>query len=261
MSEAKAIDGNATEASPASVEATLSGGGTTLAPVFRTPSREVLMPANADQVVEAMDAYQALLPRLLDEGDYQQAGDGKFVKKSGWRKIARAFNLSVELVSVQVERDRAGKPTRAEAIAKAIAPNGQVQDADGYCSISEFTGKRASDSKLENTLRATATTRAKNRAIADLVGMGEVSAEEVTTGGDPPHGPAQSDEQKTAAIQALTELLGTDAARATWKQLQQTFGGYMPSAFAETACAIAIAAERKREEEANEEPVEAEVVS
>jgi hypothetical protein len=98
-------------------------------------------------------------------------------------------------VSRSIDRAPDGSPLSAETVIRAVAPNGQYGDGDGYCSISEFTGKRGNDPKLENSMRATATTRAKNRAIADLVGMGEVSAEEVTGGGNapqeagPPHGP------------------------------------------------------------------------
>lgn len=64
------------------------------------PSREVLTPLDADSVIEGMRAYQDLLPKLLDDSDYQGTGSDRFVKKSGWRKIARAFNLSVEIVSI-----------------------------------------------------------------------------------------------------------------------------------------------------------------
>jgi hypothetical protein len=68
-------------------------------------------------------------------------------------------------------------PLRAEVWARAIAPSGRSMDGDGYCSVDEerFSGPRGNKSKLENDLRATATTRAMNRAISGLVGMGEVS--------------------------------------------------------------------------------------
>ena len=201
------------------------------AEIATRPGREVLMPMDTEQVVEGMQAYQDLLPKLLDRSDYQGTGSDAFVKKSGWRKIARAFNLSVTIVRIEVGRDEDGKPVRAECVARAIAPNGQMQDADGYCTISEFTGKRLNDVKLENTLRATATTRAKNRAIADLVGMGEVSAEEVGAAGashqGPPFGPPVSDEDRKAASTVLAELLGPEAAGA-WEAIKQDAGGYMP---------------------------------
>ena len=174
------------------------------------PTREVLRPLDADDVAAAFDEYQALLPRLLDSSDYITEGDRRFVKKSGWRKIARAFNLTVELVRLDVTRDKDGGPERAEAVARAIAPNGVAQDGDGYCSIEEerFRGERGR-LKAENDLRATATTRAKNRAIADLVGMGEVSAEEVDGGQSGGAAPAAADpELEAAGKRALGYIVG-----------------------------------------------------
>ena len=194
----------------------------------RPPGNEVLMPMDPDQVIQGMQAYQAMLPKLLDDSDWQDAGrDGKFVKKSGWRKIARAFNLSVMVVSVRVERDGEGRPTRAEAIARAMAPNGQVSDADGYCSADEkrFQSEKGRQ-KLENDLRATATTRAKNRAISDLVGMGEVSAEEVDGGGPESSWQPATDKQRGTLSTALVWLFDGDNGEAekAWNLLQRALG-------------------------------------
>jgi hypothetical protein len=232
--------GRAPEPEPAAVEQT-SGQE-----LERMPGREVLMPMDPGQVVEGMRAYQQLLKDLLDDSDWQGTGDGRFAKKSAWRKIARAFNLSVTIVSMEVARDEEGSPIRAECIARAAAPNGQVQDADGYCSISEFTGKRADDVKLENTLRATATTRAKNRAIADLVGMGEVSAEEVQSAG-PPFGPPQEKEEQEKLAAALRWLLPTAEATAVWDAVKEDCGGYIPGVVSR-AMARAIRARRDVDE-------------
>lgn len=162
--------------------------------VRRERRSEVIRPLAADDVVESFQLYQDLLPKLLKSSDYQSAGrdrDGnerKFVKKSGWRKIATAFDLDVQIIQSTVERDDQGQPARAEVWARAIAPSGRSMDGDGYCSVDEERFGKAGDAdwkiakaraKLENDLRATATTRAMNRAISGLVGMGEVSAEEV----------------------------------------------------------------------------------
>lgn len=175
---------------------------------------EVIRPLDAGQLVDSFKAYQNLLPQLLDGSDYQDAGRGKrFVKKSGWRKIATAFDLDVVRVHEEVERDEAGHPVRAKAIYRAIAPSGRMMDGDGYCSVEEdrFSGPRGNKSKLENDLRATATTRAKNRAISDLVGMGDVSAEEV--GDDqqhqagPPFGEALPKNQNPLVGKAISTLL------------------------------------------------------
>ena len=214
-----------------------TGTGVVVADNPPPPGREVLMPMETEQVIAGMDAYQAMLPKLLDPNDYQQAGrDRRFVKKSGWRKIARAFNLSVTIVSMHVERDHDGNAVRAECVARAAAPNGQVSDGDGYCAADE---KRFEDSggkqKLENDLRTTATTRAKNRAISDLVGMGEVSAEEMDTTSGPTVQPTDADEDlKRNASEALTMLVGDiEAARNVWGAVKSANGNVLPVAVAE----------------------------
>lgn len=210
----------------------------------RPPGNEVLMPLDTEQVVAGMKAYQDMLPKLLDESDWQDAGrDGRFVKKSGWRKIARAFNLSVMVVSVRIERDAEGNPTRAETIARAMAPNGQVSDADGYCSADEKRFEQPQGrQKLENDLRATATTRAKNRAISDLVGMGEVSAEEIAPGGSAePQFPLATKEQQGELRASLEYLFPPEEARALWTAIKLPFGGelYGPAARAVSTVILA----------------------
>lgn len=215
--------------------------------VRRERRSEVLHPLDVDQLAASFEEYQQLLPRLLKASDYQDAGrdrDGnprRFVKKSGWRKIATAFDLDVILVSDEVERDTEGRVLRAKVIARAIAPSGRTMDGDGYCAADEsrFTSGKGDTSKLENDLRATATTRAKNRAIADLVGMGDVSAEEVgdehqsNGNGGPPYGPVVEDDTRKRASQALIGLCrdNADVAEATWGEIK-TLLGYMPQAAA-----------------------------
>jgi hypothetical protein len=67
---------------------------------------------------------------------------------------------------------------------RAIAHNGQYMDGFGACSTNESRFASAGGrQKLENDLRTTAATRATNRAISDLVGFGQVSAEEADGAG------------------------------------------------------------------------------
>jgi hypothetical protein len=190
---------------------------------------EVIRPLNADQLIESFAEYQDLLPRLLSPSDYQSTGkdkdgnDRKFVKKSGWRKIATAFDLDVQIIRSHVERDEHGQPRRAEVWARAIAPSGRAMDGDGYCSVEEERFGKQGDAewkvakaraKLENDLRGTATTRAMNRAISGLVGMGEVSAEEMGAGDQAQPGPAwaeeASPERKHLALDSLSFVVGSE---------------------------------------------------
>jgi hypothetical protein len=189
----------------------------------------VMMPFDAEEVKDAMKAYQETVAATLAPSDWQSAGGGqKFVKKSGWRKIAKAFGLSVTRVDDGVERDEEGNPVRAWAVYRAAHPNGQTQDGDGYCSIDESRFSRGGGrQKVENDLRATATTRAKNRAISDLVGMGEVSAEEVAAAAEPRKlEPFTSDLKET--WQALEFQIGDDATATLRSWLIEDNDGIIP---------------------------------
>lgn len=157
---------------------------------------------NLDEVVETYAQFDKLKEKLLDSDDLTKIGDNIHVNKSGWRKIATAFNLSVETVDHRRTIDEG--IVRYTIVARAVAPNGKVTTSSGSCASNEsnfmeagapddgnpddhddyfkIDGKwrRLKDPKEvdEHSIMATAETRAKNRAISDLVGGGEVSAEE-----------------------------------------------------------------------------------
>jgi hypothetical protein len=122
-------------------------------------------------------------------------GKTKFKKKSAWRKYATFMGISTEIVSEDITRDEQGRVVTAKYEVKATAKNGRSETGIGVCSIwdksHEHTktfgnrncqgpcdGRKHFD-KPEHDIPSTAHTRAKNRAISDLIGAGEVSAEEV----------------------------------------------------------------------------------
>jgi hypothetical protein len=210
---------------------------------------EVLRPLDAQALVDSFHEYQRLLPRLLEPSDYQDAGFDKaaqrprrFIKKSGWRKIATAFDLDVILVGDEVDRDSNGQVVHCKVIARAISPTGRTMDGDGYASAAEsrFTSEKADASKIENDLRATASTRAVNRAISGLVGMGDVSAEEIgdtshaAASEDLPYGPKYDEAIGKAAGNACVLLAGGDPQKGVtlWKMIAEDLGGYLPQAAA-----------------------------
>jgi hypothetical protein len=142
-------------------------------------SMAIVMPAvSPQQAKAAMKAYQAMVSAILDGGtDYQKIGDKSFKKKSAWRKLATAFNLSVEVISEVRKEYLLGTPDKyfvVEVTAKATAMNGRSMTGLGSCASNE-----RGFAHVEHDVRATAETRAKNRAISDLIGAGEVSAEEM----------------------------------------------------------------------------------
>lgn len=152
---------------------------------------------DVDAAEAFMENYQELVERLLDESDYQQIGDKKAKKKSAWRKLATAFNISDEVVNEEITRDETNQIVSAKYYVRAVLPNGRSATAVGSCSIYDKirykrTGKYPADketpsnfilrgrfSNAEHDVPSTAHTRAKSRAISDLIGAGEVSAEEM----------------------------------------------------------------------------------
>lgn len=156
----------------------------TAAPVL--PVQEIarlapLRPLPIYEVQRAMQEYQQGLQSILDDTDWQtfadrQGSERRFVKRTGWRKVATWFGLDLEIDvgSIVDVRDENDQPLRVRLIGRVIAPNGRKAEDVGACSITE---RRFS--KPDHDLLATAATRALNRATSNLVGMGELTAEEI----------------------------------------------------------------------------------
>ncbi len=134
-----------------------------------------LVDADVESAKKAMQKFLQLKNQVLDHNDFVDIAGKAYIKRSGWRKIALAFNISTDIIEVQ--RIKEGDTMIVYTKAKATAPNGRYAIGTAVCDSTEFeTGK------LKGTLHNIETksaTRAINRAISDLVGGGEVSAEEV----------------------------------------------------------------------------------
>lgn len=183
----------------------------TQALAIRHPGGQVgiLRPADSlDAIAEAFKQYQAVCERILTEDDYQEYEGKKRKKKSAWRKLATAFNVSTEVVEKEIERDESRNVLAAFFTIRALAGTRQT-NGSGYCEVTEkccptrtggkcrkaawkghYCCENGCDGRKHWThanhdIIATAETRAKNRAIADLIGCGEVSAEELTDEGTP----------------------------------------------------------------------------
>lgn len=160
------------------------------------PAGIVTLPVPMEDAIKAWKEYLSLCDALLDASDYQRIGKRKFRKRSGWRKLARAFNITDEIVEKDILRDEEGRVLSAEVLVKAIAPNGRVAYGWGACSIHDKAHEEDKEDQWGNLCKgpcdgrkhfshpdhdipSTAHTRAKNRAFADLIGAGEISAEEI----------------------------------------------------------------------------------
>lgn len=139
---------------------------------------------NVESKVEAWNNYQELCTKLLNDTDYQyyEDRDGttkRFPKKSAWFKLGKAFNVNTEIVEKEVYRSKTGRVQEAYYRVCAYLKDGsRTVEADASCDVWE-KGKAKSSG---HDLRTTAETRATNRAIAKLIGAGEVSAEEINSG-------------------------------------------------------------------------------
>jgi hypothetical protein len=130
---------------------------------------------NAKEAVAAWKEYQDLMKAVLDKDDLENIGGKEFKKKSAWRKFATFFNLSVECSE---EKEIHQNDVLAfDVMYKATAPNGRSAYGDGSCESDE--NERAIKSRHDT--RAMAHTRAFNRAVSNLIGGGEVSADEISS--------------------------------------------------------------------------------
>jgi len=154
---------------------------TKLAVVKQQQQNQMIMPAGTvEQALEAFKQYQELKHRLGTAEDFQaiktKEGVKHHPKKSFVRKVQRFFNVSCEIIQDEPLYDKNGKIIAWLAKARAIhTATGAFQEADGSCGFEEKHEKQ----RTIHNIRAHAITRAKNRAILDLVGFGEVSAEEI----------------------------------------------------------------------------------
>jgi hypothetical protein len=231
------------------------------------------------QMVQALTAYKELqgaLDRAMPD-QLMKIEKKVFRKKGYWRALAVAFNLDVQLVSEERAVDGAFADGRenfgylVNYLAKA--PNGRSKPGDGACFAVEkapkfkcphphvqgwkgkslhwphetcpdfsddFQWKRRPSQATVHNIRSHAHTRAYNRAVSNLVGFGEVSAEEIERGEQQPDDyvmsapdddTSQPDAPQAPARERLTladgqfEILGVRTMRYGGELRVRSFGG------------------------------------
>lgn len=197
-----------------------------LAVVENTTATTTLQPLQTVDVEAAeafMDNYQELVEALLDDTDYQDIytheGIKKSKKKSAWRKLATAFNISDDVVEKEIIRDECQRIISARYEVIATLPNGRHGVGTGSASIFDKI-KRDDDKEptpfelrkrftnAEHDVISTAHTRAKSRAIADLIGAGEVSAEELEGMNKPKAKPKMKPKSPKPSTKGQTSTMG-----------------------------------------------------
>lgn len=171
---------------------TIDGESITVLPAF-----------GADQIAVAFREWQKLgaaLDATLPETKIA-IGDKEYHTKPFWRGAGVAYNASVEFAEEQrvvyAHLDDGTDDYGYLVLYRATARNGRTVTGDGACFASEKQSERGRIFATEHNVRAHAHTRAFNRAVSNLIGFGEVSAEEVQRGeGETPRRASQ----RTAAL-------------------------------------------------------------
>lgn len=131
-----------------------------------------LMPMSMGTTFHAYKAMQGEIDKAMPDQIMTIQGR-QFRKKGYWRAVRAAFGLKVWCVSE--ERIESGADWGYSVLYRAEAKNGMSADGDGVCMASE----KAERQRTIHNVRSHAHTRAFNRSVSNLVGFGEVSAEEM----------------------------------------------------------------------------------
>ena len=142
----------------------------TLAGIKTSPI--VVCAVTAEVMRASMQQFQSVKASLLDKKDIATIQNKPYIKRSGWRKLGLAFNLSDEII--KEVRDEIDDGFLWRIWVRVWAPNGRSVVGIGGCCSDE-----RDFAHLEHDVYATAHTRAKNRALSDMIGSGEVSWEEL----------------------------------------------------------------------------------
>jgi len=144
--------------------------------IVTAPSNMMLIEPAADiaELKKHWENIQELKKSILDKSDIQEIGDRTYVKRSGWRKMAAAFAISDRIVSKDREELAGGAFLWRIEVEAYHTKSGRSMTGVGVCSSTE-----RKFAHVDHDVFAIAHTRAINRAISDLVGLGEVSAEEI----------------------------------------------------------------------------------
>jgi uncharacterized protein YhfF len=143
-----------------------------------------LVPAmNMTEAVSAFDEYQELQNKLARDGDFVtfKTRDGvKPCPTKQWRvKLERFFGLSVEITKDWDTTEEDKSVTYHKRVRVTHTKSGLFHEATGSCNTKE---KERDYAKKYHNAEAHAETRAKNRAVFEFVGFGEVSLEEMQGG-------------------------------------------------------------------------------
>jgi hypothetical protein len=132
---------------------------------------------DVDGAVGFFKAWEEFKSKALTPNDWYDEKGTRRMRKSGFMKAAVAAEVSTEILDERCEKITLdGKDVLAYHFsAKAFFKSGRKMEATASASSDELKLK----GKPVHFIRSLAQTRAVNRAISNLIGGGEVSAEEI----------------------------------------------------------------------------------
>ncbi len=140
---------------------------------------DIVAPIDVNRLTEAFKTFQEFKQRLLTKDDSVMIAGRPYLKKSAWRKWALACAVSDELVNYD-RLPLQGKDSEGNFSYRVVVRAFHERTGRSSMGVAVASRKEKKDwTHEEHDIFALAHTRAKNRAIADLVGGGEVSAEEI----------------------------------------------------------------------------------
>lgn len=156
-----------------------------------------------------------------------------FPKKSAFRKLALFYGVSTDLVSKEKTLKEGGGFVWTYRVRASItSKDGRVRSVtqEGSCDSKEME-RGGQNTRIEHDSASTALTRATNRAISDLIGFGQVSAEEMTPGSTPEPREIVPSEAKVVEEKPVTppaEEHGADIDQEKLKRVSEALHQYGP---------------------------------
>jgi hypothetical protein len=209
-------------------------------------------------------ARRAMLDAMLKAEGYRRGGGWVFSQ-------ARREVLDVFQILASLEGHALGRERREEKLGRVQLRSSRFTDIPGlrvepelpedvWCPTTDYG---TCVMRIDGLVSITGnTTRAKNRATADLVGMGEVSAEEIEPAGDDAAdqaltaGAPASDELRHATLGALAALVGDPESAREAAAAIKADHGYLPVAAGRALGHAAIASNRAKQAAAHGEPAD-----
>jgi hypothetical protein len=180
------------------------------------PTENLVGMASIEEVLAWLDNFAKLKSRVIMQNPAYytrltiRAKERVLINRSGWRAIQLAFNINDDIVKEETVMHPDEKNYTVRIWVRAWhAKSGRQVIGVGSCSTDE-PGKVFQHP--HHDVYATAHTRAKNRAISDIVGAGEVSAEEIGS----PYSSSASSALSAAGTTAFSPK--NEAERAAWEK-------------------------------------------